>query len=176
MALSISIVQGDITKLSVDAIVNAANEELRAGSGVCGAIHKAAGPMLEMACLEIGFCKTGDAVMTDGFMLNAKFVIHAVGPHYFKHGENAPKLLESCYQKSLELADENNISSVAFPAISTGIYGYPILEATKTAVRTVKAFQPKNRLSKVIFCCFSERDRSIYESLLKEQDKKGSSH
>ena len=168
MALTIQVVQGDITKLSVDAIVNAANEELSAGSGVCGAIHKAAGPLLEKACLEIGFCKTGDAVITSAYDLTAKNIIHAVGPHYFKSGESAPKLLESSYQKSLELADENILTSIAFPAISTGIYGYPILEATKIAIKTVKAFQPKKRLSKVIFCCFSERDKSLYESVLSD--------
>ncbi len=166
ISLNIKVVLGDITKLSVDAIVNAANEELRAGSGVCGAIHKAAGPRLEKACLEIGFCKTGDAVMTDGFMLNAKFVIHAVGPHYFKHGENAPKLLESCYKRALEIADENNTSSIAFPAISTGIYGYPILEATKIAVKTVTDFQPTKSLKEVIFCCFSESDKAVYENVI----------
>jgi len=137
---TIEVVQGDITKEHVDAIVNAANSGLRGGGGVDGAIHRAGGPAIMAACRKLGGCDTGDAKVTTGGNLPAKYVIHAVGPVYRdgKHGE--PALLASCYRRSLEVAAENGARSVAFPAISCGVYGYPIPDAAKIAVDTVREF------------------------------------
>lgn len=137
---TIEVVQGDITKEHVDAIVNAANSGLRGGGGVDGAIHRAGGPAIMAACRKLGGCDTGDAKSTTGGNLSAKYVIHAVGPVYRdgKHGE--PALLASCYRRSLEVAAENGARSVAFPAISCGVYGYPIPDAAKIAVDTVREF------------------------------------
>ena len=137
----ISLARGDITKLGVDAIVNAANERLAGGGGVDGAIHRAAGTeQLQAACKKLGGCPTGDAKITPGFNLPAKFIIHTVGPVYRdgEHGE--PALLASCYRRALELAVENNIKTIAFPAISTGVYGYPFEQATETALHTTVGF------------------------------------
>ena len=137
----IELQRGDITKLAVDAIVNAANSRLAGGGGVDGAIHRAAGwEQLQLACRELGGCETGDAKITPGFALPAKFVIHTVGPVYRdgKHGE--PKLLASCYRRSLEVAVENDCRTIAFPAISTGVYGYPFEQATELALKTTDAF------------------------------------
>ena len=166
------IVQGDITKLAVDAIVNAANQMMLGGGGVDGAIHRAAGEELFDACLKVPEvrpdvrCPTGEARITPGFRLPAKFVIHTVGPVYRdgQHGE--PEKLADCYRNSLALAVENGCKSVAFPCISTGVYGYPIEDAAKIAVREAKAFLAAHDIE-VVFCCFSERDAKIYETLLK---------
>ena len=165
------IVQGDITKLAVDAIVNAANQVMLGGGGVDGAIPRAAGKELFDACLKVPEarpgvrCPTGEARITPGFRLPAKFVIHTVGPVYRdgEHGE--PEKLANCYRSSLALAAENDCKSVAFPCISTGVYGYPIEDAAKIAVRETEAFL-KTHDSEVIFCCFSEYDAKIYDELL----------
>ena len=160
--IDIEIIQGDITKLKVDAIVNAANCSLLGGGGVDGAIHRAAGPELLQACIPLNGCETGQAKITPGFKLPAKFVIHTPGPIYRDglHGE--PELLESCYKNCLTLAEENNCETVAFPAISTGVYGYPWKEATEIAVKTVREYSARN-VKKVIFCCFSTEMEKIYK-------------
>ena len=160
--IEIEIIRGDITKLQVDAIVNAANCSLLGGGGVDGAIQRAAGPELLGACIPLNGCETGKAKITPGFKLPAKFVIHTPGPIYRDglHGE--PELLESCYKSCLDLAEENGCGTVAFPAISTGVYGYPWEAATKIAVKTVRNFPAKN-VKKVIFCCFSEEMERIYK-------------
>ena len=177
----IKIIQGDITKLAVDAIVNAANQVMLGGGGVDGAIHRAAGHELYQACLKEPEvrpgvrCPTGEARITPGFKLPAKFVIHTVGPVYRdgQHGE--PEKLANCYRNSLALAAENNCKSIAFPCISTGVYGYPIEDAAKIAVREVREFFSPAEGAKgaeemeVIFCCFSERDIRVYENLLSSQ-------
>ena len=177
----IRIVRGDITALEVDAIVNAANQGMLGGGGVDGAIHRAAGPELYEACLKVPEvrpgvrCPTGEARITPGFRLPAKFVIHAVGPVYRDglHGE--PEKLAACYRNSLALAQEKHCRSIAFPCISTGVYGYPLEDAAKIAVREVQAavsaradVRPDTAADmEVIFCCFSERDKNVYDSVLK---------
>ncbi len=135
--MKIIVVNGDITKMEVDAVVNAAKNSLRGGSGVDGAIHAAAGPNLLSECMTLGGCETGKAVMTGGYELPAKYVIHTVGPVWNGGGENEAELLAGCYQSSLALARENDLHSVAFPAISTGIYGYPADQAADIAVDTI---------------------------------------
>lgn len=155
----IEIIEGDITKLAVDAIVNAANTRLAGGGGVDGAIHRAAGPELHEACRRLGGCPTGDAKITPGFNLPARYIIHAVGPVYRdgQHGE--PELLASCYRRSLELASEHGCKSVAFPAISTGVYGYPFDEATRIAMRTVAGYLREHpEIERVVFVFFGDRD------------------
>lgn len=146
----IEVVQGDITKEHTEAIVNAANKTLLGGGGVDGAIHRAGGPAILEECKKLGGCETGDAKITTGGRLPAKYVIHTVGPIYRdgKHGE--PELLKSCYRRSLEVAVEHGISTVAFPAISCGVYGYPIPEAAKIATETVKEFVEKNPSIKLV--------------------------
>jgi O-acetyl-ADP-ribose deacetylase len=160
-------VQGDITKLAVDAIVNAANSSLLGGGGVDGAIHRAAGPDLVHECRLLGGCKTGQAKLTKGYRLLAKFIIHTVGP-VWRGGENGePELLASCYRRSLEIAAENGVRSIAFPAISTGIYGYPIDLTADVAIATVRDFvQSGKSIEEVIFCCFSAKDYELYASRL----------
>ena len=156
---------GDITKLAVDAIVNAANEALRGGGGVDGAIHRAAGPELLTACIAIGGCPTGEARITPGFRLPAKYVIHTVGPVWRGGGAGEDDLLASCYRESLKLATAHGVSSIAFPAISTGIYGFPPERAAPIAVETVRTHAAPS-LTRVIFCCFNDAAAANYRSLL----------
>ena len=162
------IVIGDITRLDVDAIVNAANEELLPGGGVCGAIHAAAGPQLAKACRDIAPCPTGEARITPGFNLKARYVIHAVGPVYDADSDDSEKLLASAYRASLTLAaKQKDIASIAFPCISTGIYGYPLEAATSIALRAIGEFLAKGSSMCVICCCFRNSDAIIYRQLSK---------
>jgi len=153
----IDIRQADITQLDVDAIVNAANTRLLDGAGVCGAIHQAAGPELLAECQTLGGCDTGDARMTGGYNLAARHVIHAVGPVWQGGGNNEAELLASCYRKSILLAEEKRLKSIAFPAISCGIYGYPIDQAASIAIEaTLKTLHQCENVEEVIFACFTE--------------------
>jgi O-acetyl-ADP-ribose deacetylase (regulator of RNase III) len=160
-------IRANIVTLEVDAIVNAANESLLGGGGVDGAIHRAAGPELLEECRGLHGCKTGDAKITKGYRLPAQHVIHTVGPVWQDGKSGERELLASCYRRSLEIADAHGLRSVAFPAISTGIFGYPIVEATKVAIETTRGtLQGESSLSEVIFCCFSESDLQIYQQTL----------
>ena len=162
----ILVIKADITILALDAIVNAANESLLGGGGVDGAIHRAAGPELQDACREIGGCPTGLARITRGYGLPSKWVIHAVGPRWFGGGRGEPGLLETCYVSAFDLAVANRIRSIAFPCISTGIYGYPKWEAAEIAVSTMRKYE--NRIEKIISCCFGSEEKNIYEQLLQD--------
>ena len=163
----INVVAADITTLAVDAIVNAANESLFGGGGVDGAIHRAAGPKLQDECREIGGCPTGEARITGGYELLARYVIHTVGPVWSGGAAGESRLLGACYTESLRLAARNGIETIAFPAISTGVYGYPIEAATIVAVRSVAAHLIAHDAPRsVTFCCFSARDAGIYERVL----------
>lgn len=159
----IEIIMGDITEQDVDAVVNAANESLLGGGGVDGAIHRAAGPELLDECMKIGGCPTGEARITKGYNLKAKFVIHTVGPVWRGGNKNEDKQLESCYTNTLKLADENGVKTLAFPSISTGIYRFPIDRASRIAVKTVKNyFAGDTGIEKVVFVCFSKKDYEEY--------------
>ena len=165
--MDIEAVKGDITAQEVDAVVNAANQALAGGGGVDGAIHRAAGHReLQEACQALGGCPTGDAKATPGFGLPARWIIHAVGPRWRGGDKGEPEALASCYRRSLEVADELGARSVAFPAISTGIYGYPIEPATGIAVREARIFEKSHPDVRIIFCCFSTRDAAIYKKTL----------
>lgn len=164
---SIEIVEGDITALDVDAIVNAANSALAPGAGVCGAIHRAAGPKLAEACAKLGGCATGEAKITPGFNLKASYVIHAVGPVWGGGERGEDKLLASCYRNSLERLREHGLASIAFPAISTGIYGFPPERAARIAVKTVLDVLGKGPGGeRVVFCCFGPESRTYHEEAL----------
>jgi O-acetyl-ADP-ribose deacetylase len=160
------VVDGDITALAVDAIVNAANQELRRGGGVCGAIHRAAGPELEAECLRLGGCAVGDAKLTAGYRLPARHVIHTVGPVWQGGGQGEDRLLASCYRRSLEVAAENGLRTVAFPAISTGIFGFPPERAAPIAVGAVAEVLAARRELEVTFCCFGPGSTALHERAL----------
>ena len=165
--LRIKLIKDDITQLEVDAIVNAANTSLLGGAGVDGAIHLAAGPGLLAECRSFDGCATGDAKITKGYNLKAKFVIHTVGPIWHGGNNNESILLASCYRKSLLLAVENNCSSVAFPNISTGVYGFPKELAAKVAIQEVKTFLAENKsIQQLLFCCFDSENYSVYSRIL----------
>lgn len=165
----ITLVKGDITKQKVDAVVNAANKTLLGGGGVDGAIHRAAGPKLLEECRTLNGCQTGEAKITHGYNLPAKYVIHTVGPIYGRENGKEAKLLADCYRNSLLLAKQNRLKTIALPAISTGTYGYPKEEAAKIAIRTIKDFvTQKNWFKEIRFVVFSDETYRIYQKLLKK--------
>ena len=163
----IQVVQGDISKLDCDGIVNAANRSLLGGGGVDGAIHRAAGPELLAECRTLHGCRTGEAKITKGYRLKAKYIIHTVGPIYSGTAEDAAQLAD-CYRNSLDLAKEHDVHSIAFPAISTGVYGYPLEDATEIAVKTVAQWREAHAdyAMQVIFCCFDARTERVYQAKL----------
>jgi O-acetyl-ADP-ribose deacetylase len=164
---AIELIQSDITSLNVDAIVNAANSSLRGGGGVDGAIHRAAGPELLTECIALDGCAVGEAKITKGYNLGAYFVIHTVGPVWQGGKNNECNLLASCYRNSLLLANQNNCTSIAFPNISTGIYGFPKELAADIAIREVKSFLKTNlTITRLVFCCFDSVNHSIYNRQL----------
>jgi O-acetyl-ADP-ribose deacetylase (regulator of RNase III) len=169
LSATLRAIHASIVTLDVDAIVNAANETLLGGGGVDGAIHRDAGPELLAECRTLHGCKTGDAKITKGYRLSARHVIHTVGPVWHGGKAHEPELLASCYRRSLELADQYQLRSIAFPAISTGIYGYPIDAATRIAVETARDYadaHARSSLTEIVFCCFSEKDFGIYQRTL----------
>ncbi len=166
-ASSLRAIRADITTLAIDAIVNAANSSLLGGGGVDGAIHRAAGPELLKACTRLGGCKTGDAKLTQGYRLPAGRVIHTVGPVWRGGQSGEPHLLASCYRRCLDIADAQGFASIAFPSISTGIYGYPISLAAAVAVGTVRAvLAAGSSVTEVTFACFSGEDLEVYRGVL----------
>jgi O-acetyl-ADP-ribose deacetylase (regulator of RNase III) len=168
MTTKLQAVQADITTLEVDAIVNAANSSLLGGGGVDGAIHRAAGPELLAECKLLGGCPTGEARLSKGYRLPASYVIHTVGPVWQGGNSGEPELLAACYRSSLGLALENGIETIAFPGISTGVYGYPIASAAQIAVSTAHAFAEENpdQIAEITFCCFSDTDLQVYQQIL----------
>lgn len=169
--VTLKVIQADITTLPLKAIVNAANSSLLGGGGVDGAIHRAAGPELLAYCRTLNGCPTGDAKISPGFKLPAQYVIHTVGPVWHGGSQGEPELLASCYRNSIQLAVDNDINSIAFPAISTGVYGYPIEQATEIAISSVidsvkQAAQSGSVIKEVVFCCFSAGDAAIYQQKL----------
>jgi O-acetyl-ADP-ribose deacetylase len=167
MPLEIRARHADITTVAVDAIVNAANTSLLGGGGVDGAIHRAAGPELLAECRGLGGCATGDAKITGGYRLPARHVIHAVGPVWRGGAHGEPGLLASCYRRAIELATAHGLTSIAFPSISTGVYGYPIGQAAPIAVATVRVHAGGTSIQDVTFCCFSASDLAVYEQALR---------
>ncbi len=164
MKNKIKLIQGDITAVEVDAIVNAANTSLLGGGGVDGAIHRAAGPQLLAECRGLGGCPTGDAKITSGYNLKARHVIHTVGPIYRGGHSGEPQLLEKCYTNCFEVAHKNNLKSIAFPSISTGAYGYPIQEASKIALKTsLNQLKRFPEIERALFVLFSKKDLEVYE-------------
>lgn len=165
----IDIIDDDITRQQVDAIVNAANNSLLGGGGVDGAIHRAAGPQLLSECRTLNGCRTGEAKITKGYRLPARFVIHTVGPVWRGGNADEDHLLENCYHNSLRLAVEHDIQTIAFPSISTGVYGFPIERASRIALKTVKAFLEQHEsLQKVVFVCFGQHDYQVYQQAFQE--------
>jgi O-acetyl-ADP-ribose deacetylase (regulator of RNase III) len=162
----IEIISGDITTLEVDAIVNAANNSLLGGGGVDGAIHKAAGPLLLQFCRTLDGCRTGEARISPGFELPARRVIHTVGPVWEGGDHYEASLLKACYQNSFRIALENDVQTIAFPAISTGVYGFPKREATEISVSVMREYE--DRFERIIACCFSEADAGLYSKVLEE--------
>ena len=169
MSKIITVHCGDITQLTVDVIVNAANAQLAGGGGVDGAIHRAAGPELYVACRKIGGCPTGEVRVTPAFNLSAKAIFHAVGPVWHGGKQGEAELLASCYRQCMNLLEQKSFASIAFPAISCGVYGYPIEQAARIAVKEVRQAAEKiDCLSKVIFCCFDELTANYYRQALAE--------
>lgn len=165
---TLNLIKGDITKQDTEAIVNAANQTLRGGGGVDGAIHRAGGPKILEECIRIGGCKTGDAVITSGGNLKARYVIHAVGPVYKDGSQGEPELLQSAYRRSLEVASNNGIKSISFPSLSTGAYNYPLSDAAEIALKTVINYLEEHHdIEFVQFVLFGDNAYNAYESVLK---------